>query len=215
MTMPRFLSFSNRFTFCFVLLGAALVSTSTLRAQTTTDSTQTDSASVMSQQVADLQKVVDRWDDAIDQRDQYALELVLAPQFIAISDTGKVNNRDQVISQLVTKDAPRYTLTQKVVSVREVGDVAIVNGTYDRVYEGSRLSRTKARGQKGVFSQAYVRARNSWECINSQRTLVVESTTKTKKKSKDASDERSLHHDLGFRFPGRHHSSSSDTQPQQ
>jgi hypothetical protein len=212
--MPRFLSFFNRFAFCFVLLGAALVSTSTLRAQMTTDSTQTDSASIMSQQVADLQKVVDRWDDAINQRDQYALELVLAPQFIAISDTGEVSNRDQVISQLVTKDAPRYTLNQTVVSVREVGDVAIINGTYNRVYEGSRLSRTKARGQKGIFSQVYVRARNSWECINSQRTLIVESTAKEKKKSKNESDEKPLHHDLGFHFPGVHHSSDNSSQQQ-
>jgi hypothetical protein len=166
----------------------------------------------MSQQVAELQKVADRWDDAIDQHDQYALELVLAPQFISISDMGEVGNRDAVVSKLVMKDAPRYTLAQKVVSVRMVGDVAVVNGTYDRTYQGSRLSRTKMREQKGVFSQVYIRTRNTWQCINSQRTLIVETAAAGKKKSKE-SNEKPLNHDLGFHFPGVHHSSSTDTQP--
>ncbi len=216
MTMPRFLSLRSRFIFCTVLLGAALFFTSNSRAQLAADTTPSDAPSAMSQQVADLQKVVDRWDDAIDQHDQYALELVLAPQFISISDAGEVKNRDQVVSQLVMKDAPRYTLAQKISSVREVGDVAVVNGTYDRTYQGSRLSRTKVRDQKGVFSQVYVRARSSWECINSQRTLIEESAAKTaKKKSKSDSNEKPLNHDLGFRFPGRHHSSDASTPPQQ
>ena len=169
----------------------------------------------MSQQIADLQKVIDRWDDAINQHDQYALELVLAPQFIAISDSGQVEDRDQVVSQMVMKDAPRYTLAQKVTSVRVVGDVAVVNGTYDRVYQGSRLSRTKQKDEKGVFSQVYIRARNSWECVNSQRTLIEGTATSgSKKKSKDESDQKQLNHDLGFHFPGMHHSSNAGSQPQ-
>jgi hypothetical protein len=58
-----------------------------------------------------------------------------------------------------------------------------------------------------------VRARNSWECINSQRTLIVGTGTASgKKKSKDESNEKQLHHDLGFHFPGTHH---SDATPQQ
>lgn len=209
--MPRFLSFSTGMIAGAVLL-CTLSLTTSAHAQLATDSAQTNGTSELSQQVADLQKVVDRWDDAIDQHDQYALELVLAPQFISISDAGEVANRDHVVSQMVTKDAPRYSLAQKVVSVREVGDVAVVNGTYDRTYQGSRLSHTKVRNQRGVFSQVYVRARNSWECINSQRTLIAE-TVGSKKKSKDQTKEKSLGHDLGFHFPGMHHSNDG-SQPQ-
>ncbi len=207
MPMPRLFS-----TFCSVLLCAAFSIPAASLAQLATDTTQSDAVSAMAQQIADLQKVADRWDDAVYQHDQYALELVLAPQFIAISDTGEVKNRDQVVSEMVMKDAPRYALAQKVISVREVGDVAVVNGTYDRTYQGSRLSRTKARDQKGVFSQVYVRARNSWECVNSQRTLITE-TVGSKKKAKGQEEEKPLNHDLGFHFPGIHHS-SDNSQPQ-
>lgn len=215
MTMPRLLSGFDRWMFCSFLLIAALAFPTTSRAQLLTDAGQTGAASQMSQQIADLQKVVDRWDDAIDQHDQYGLELVLAPQFISISDSGEVQDRDEVVSQFVMKDAPHYTLAQKVTSVRIVGDVAVVNGTYDRVYQGSRLSRTKRRDERGVFSQVYIRARNSWECINSQRTLIAGTPTSgNKKKSKEGRDEKSLGHDLGFHFPGMHHSNNAGSQPQ-
>ncbi|MGC1781445.1 MAG: nuclear transport factor 2 family protein [Acidobacteriaceae bacterium] len=210
--MQRFSTFS----LYSILLGAIFVTTSlSAHAQVPTDGGQSNTPSATSPQVAELQKVVDRWNDAIDQHDQYALELVLAPQFIAVTDTGDVKDRDQVVSEMVMKDAARYTLAQKVTSVRLVGDVAVVNGTYDRSFPGSRLSHRKLRNEQGVFSQVYVRARNSWECINSQRTLIAESTVKSdKKKSKDEAREKPLSHDLGFHFPGIHHS-SDNSQPQQ
>jgi hypothetical protein len=200
-----------------ILLGAIVVTISfSAHAQVPSDGGQANVPSADSQQVAELQKIIDRWDDAIGQHDQYALELVLAPQFISVTDTGDVKDRDQVVSEMVMKDAARYTLAQKVTSVRLVGDVAVVNGTYDRSFPGSRLSHRKLRNEQGVFSQVYVRARNSWECINSQRTLIAESTVKSdKKKSKDEAREKPLNHDLGFHFPGIHHSSDTNTQPPQ
>lgn len=215
MTIQRFLSFSRQVILSGLILGLILISSSTLRAQLPMDSNTAESAALMSQQIAELQKVADRWDEAVYQHDQYALELVLAPQFINISDTGEVANRDQQISAMMMKGAPHFSLTQKVVSVRMIGDVAVVNGTYERAYQGNRLSRTKPKTERGVFSQVYVRARNSWECVNSQRTIIQAPTLKDKKKSKNDSAEKSLNHDLGFHFPGLHHNSSSDTQPQQ
>jgi len=173
-----------------------------------------DAASVMAQQIAEIQKVVDRWDDAVYQHDPYALELVEAPQFINISDTGMVTDRDQQVANLVVKGAPHFVLTQKVASVRMVGDVAVVNGTYFRVYKASRLSRTPEKDEKGVFSQVYIRARNTWQCINSQRTLIVEPTLKDKKK-KDASQQKTLSHGLGFNFPGLHKTTSPEPAPPQ
>lgn len=210
MTMPRFPFSIRALSASSIVVAVALLGAAALRAQTTVEQVPESPQSAMATQVTDLQKVADRWDDAIDQHDQYALELVLAPQYISISDTGEVRNRDQVVSDMVAQGAPRYTLAQKVTSVREVGDVAVVNGTYDRTFQGSRLSHTRTHSQQGVFSQVYVRARNTWQCINSQRTLIAAANgASSKKKSKDASGGESLHHDLGFHLPGLHHSDSS------
>ena len=209
--MQRFLSFPRHFILPGLVFGVVLATSSVSRAQLPMDSNAQQSTQQMALEVADLQKVADRWDEAVYQHDQYALELVLAPQFIDISDTGDVTNRDQQIAEMMMKDAPRFQLTQKVVSVRMVGDVAVVNGTYDRVFQGSKLSRTKTKTERGVFSQVYVRARNTWECMNSQRTIIQEPTLKDKKKSDKESTEKPLNHDLGFHFPGMHHSSDSDS----
>jgi len=211
LTMQRFLSFPRHFILSGLVFGVILATSSVSRAQLPMDSNAQQSAQQMALEVADLQKVADRWDEAVYQHDQYALELVLAPQFIDISDTGDVTNRDQQISDMMMKDAPRFQLTQKVVSVRISGDVAVVNGTYDRVFQGSKLSRTKSKTERGVFSQVYVRARNTWECINSQRTIIQEPVLKGKKKSENDATEKPLNHDLGFHFPGMHHNSDSDS----
>jgi len=215
LTMQRFLSFPRHFILPGLVFGVILATSSISRAQLPMESNPQQSAGQMAQQVADLQKVADRWDEAVYQHDQYALELVLAPEYIDISDTGNVTNRDQQISEMMMKDAPRFQLTQKVVSVRMVGDVVVVNGTYDRVFQGSKLSRTKSKTERGVFSQVYVRARNTWECVNSQRTIIQEPMVKGKKKSAKDTTEKPLNHDLGFHFPGLHHSSDSGSQPQQ
>lgn len=194
-----------------ILMGTSLAVYA--QAQASPDTT---APSAEQQQTAAMQKLLDRWDDAVGQRDQYGLELVLAPQFVDITDTGSVLNRDQVVSAMVHKGAERYTLAQKAVNVREVGDVAVVTGTYDREYPGSRLSRVKAKSEQGVFSQVYIRARDSWECINSQRTLIAMTTEKSnkKKKTRYQDKDKPLHHDLGFHFPGLHHSDNTNPTPQ-
>lgn len=215
MTMHWFLPFRRNFILPGLIFGVILATSSISRAQLPMESGAQQSAAQMAQNVAELQKVADRWDEAVYQHDQYALELVLAPQYIDISDTGNVTNRDQQISEMMMKDAPRFQLTQKVVSVRLVGDVAVVNGTYDRLFQGSKLSRIKSKTERGVFSQVYVRARNTWQCINSQRTIIQEPVLKGKKKAASDTTEKPLNHDLGFHFPGLHHSSDSGSQPQQ
>ena len=117
-----------------------------------------------------MQQVEDRWADAVTKRDQYGLELVLAPQFIGISASGDVATRNQQIAHLFVKNAGPDSLEQKVVSVRFVGDVAIVNGTYVMSWKGEKAPVL----EKGIFSHVFEHVRNTWLCLNSQRTVVAE-----------------------------------------
>ena len=120
----------------------------------------------------ELQQVEDHWDDAVSKRDQYALELVLAPQFIGISASGDVTTRNQQIAHLFLKNAEPDSLQQKVVSVRFVGDLAIVNGTYIMTWKGEKAPIL----EKGIFSHVFEHVRNTWQCLNAQRTVVAEET---------------------------------------
>ena len=96
----------------------------------------------------EMQQVEDRWSTAVTKRDQYGMELVLAPQFIGVSATGDVTTRNQQIAALFVKGMPPESLEQKVVSVRFVGDVAIVNGTYVLTWKGEKGPIL----EKGIFS---------------------------------------------------------------
>ena len=149
----------------------------------------------------EMQQVEDRWSDAVTKRDQYGLEMVLAPQFIGISATGDVATRNQQIAQILVKGAGPDSLEQKVVSVRLVGDVAIVNGTYViswKTDKGPVL-------EKGIFSHVFEHLRTNWLCLNSQRTVVAEDSKRVvaqeKPKSKSSDAQLPLHIPLVYKGP--------------
>lgn len=130
----------------------------------------TDETAKTPTQIEEMQKVEDQWSVALAKRDQYGLELVLSPRFVDISANGEVRSRNQEIAYILTKFPDMISLEQKVVSVRMVGDIAVVNGTY--------VLRRRVSGhavdEKGVFSHVFQRNRSTWQCINAQRTIVVE-----------------------------------------
>jgi ketosteroid isomerase-like protein len=148
----------------------------------------------------EMQQVEDRWDDAISNRDQYALELVLAPQFIGISASGDVVTRNQQIAHLFVKNEGPQSLQQKVVSVRLVGDIAIVNGTYVMTWKGEKGPVL----EKGIFSHVFEHQRNSWLCLNSQRTVVAEESrggAAEKPKAKRSNAELPMHVPFVYKGP--------------
>jgi ketosteroid isomerase-like protein len=148
----------------------------------------------------EMQQVEDRWATAITKRDQYALELVLAPQYIGISASGDVTTRNQQIAHLFIKNSGPDSLEQKVISVRFVGEVAIVNGTYVMAWKGEKGPVL----EKGIFSHVFEHVRDNWLCLNSQRTVVAEENkgaTAEKPKAKRSDAELPVHIPLIYKGP--------------
>ncbi len=118
-----------------------------------------------------FQRLEDDWSVALAHKDQYALENLLSPTFVDIAASGAVNTRNQsIVDTLGGVPEPLLSVEQKVVSVRVVSDIAIVEGTYVlRLKQGPRT-----RDERGVFTHVYQRARNLWTCISAQRTAVVD-----------------------------------------
>ncbi len=149
----------------------------------------------------EMQQVEDRWATAVTKRDQYALELVLAPQYIGISAGGDVTTRNQQIAHLFVKNAGPDSLEQKVISVRFVGDVAIVNGTYVMTWKGEKGPVL----EKGIFSHVFEHVHNNWLCVNSQRTVVAEESkgqaSKEKPKARRSDAELPFHIPLVYKGP--------------
>jgi ketosteroid isomerase-like protein len=153
-------------------------------------SEQPGATSAVSPEVAQFQKIEDSWADAVNRRDQYGLELVLSPLFVDISAGGDVTNRNQQVVQVITGEDKTVYLMQKVITVRMLGDIAVVNGTYSWHHKGS----SGPVDEKGVFTHVFERVRNGWLCINSQRTVLrQEPSTKQKKASSSSPAQMPFH----------------------
>lgn len=145
--------------------------------------------STQATEVAQFQKIEDSWADALNRRDQYGLELVLSPLFVDVSATGDVTTRNQQVAQAITTEDKTLSLTQKVITVRMLGDIAVANGTYT-------LHHKVNSGQvddKGVFTHVFERVHGGWACINSQRTLLREDSSVKQKKQSAASASEPFH----------------------
>ena len=126
--------------------------------------------STESPEIHEFQKIEDDWSEAINQRDQFGLELVLSSLFVDVSAVGDITTRNQQLAQLITTEDKTLRLEQRVITVRMLGDIAVVNGTYVLHHKAGSAQ----VDEKGVFTHIYERARDGWLCINSQRTVVRE-----------------------------------------
>jgi len=122
----------------------------------------------LSPEVALFQKIEDSWSDAVNRRDQYGLELVLSPLFVDVSASGDVTTRNQQVALVLSSEDKALYLTQRVITVRMLGDIAVANGTYALHH---KIGPAEV-DEKGIFTQVFERVHNGWLCINSQRTVL-------------------------------------------
>jgi len=130
--------------------------------------------------IAQMQQVEDSFDAAVTKRDQFALENLLARDFVGISAEGEVTTRNQQLSHLFVAGSEPASLTQKVIAARVIGDLAVVNGTYVMEWQGANDQQKVA--EKGVFTHVFRKnSAGNWQCINSQRTVVATEDERKKK----------------------------------
>jgi ketosteroid isomerase-like protein len=138
--------------------------------------------SAESPEIREFQKIEDNWSEAVNQRDQYGLELVLSPLFVDVSASGDITTRNQQLAQLITGEDKTLHYEQRVITVRLLGDIAVANGTYVLHHKVN----TAAVDEKGVFTHVFERLRGGWVCINSQRTVLREDSNAKQKKPSTA-----------------------------
>ena len=168
----------KRFLVCFsavLVLSAASVGQSPAPA---TPPAPTSATSAASPELREFQKIEDSWSVAINDRDQYGLELVLSPLFVDVSASGDITTRNQQVAQVINGEDKTLHLDQRVVTVRMLGDIAVTNGTYALHH---KVGAAEAN-EKGIFTHVYERSHGGWLCINSQRTILREDSSAPKQK---------------------------------
>lgn len=140
-------------------------------------------------EVHEFQTIEDKWDDAVNNRDQYSLELVLSPVFVGIAANGDITTRNQQLAGVISDPDKTAHLQQKVITVRMLGDTAVANGTYMLHHKvGSNQV-----DEKGVFTHVFQRQRNSWVCVNAQQTVLREDGPPGKGKKKNSEGDLPFH----------------------
>jgi ketosteroid isomerase-like protein len=138
-----------------------------------------------SPEVQQFQKLEDLWSAAVNQHDQYGLENVLSPYFVDVAANGDITTRNQQVVQVISTDDKSLWLTQKVITVRMLGDIAVANGTYTLRHRVT----SQPTEEKGVFTQVFERMHGNWVCINSQRTLLRQDQAGKQKKQSSSAEE--------------------------
>ena len=111
--------------------------------------------------------------------------------------TTTVTTRTQQISHMFVAGAEPVSLTQKVISARVIGDVAVVNGTYVMEWQGANDQQKVA--EKGVFTHIFRKnSAGNWQCINSQHTVVA---TEDERKKKAATHTSKSNAELPLHIP--------------
>jgi hypothetical protein len=143
-------------------------------------------------ELTQFQKIEDTWSTAVNSRDQYSLELVLSPLFIDVAASGDITTRNQQLAQVLTGEDKTFYLTQRVITVRMLGDIAVANGAYTLHHKVGSAE----VDEKGVFTHVFERLRGGWICVNSQRTAVVRPPVNGKSKKSSSGTEEPFHFPL-------------------
>lgn len=162
-------------------------------------------ASTNTNEIQEFQAIENKWAQAENKHDQFTLDLVLSPLLVNVAENGDITTHNQQVAQALTNDDKLYFLSQKVVAVRMLGDVAVVNGTYLLRHHINE----KVVTDRGVFTHVYQRQRGGWMCVNAQRTMVAENSDT---KNGHAKGKKSSDAQLPFHIPLFGRSSDKDSQ---
>jgi ketosteroid isomerase-like protein len=119
---------------------------------------------------AKIKAIETSWAEALVKKDQYALDLALAPTYVGISATGEVTTKNQQIAHLFTPNYGVLGYDETITSIRVQGDTAVAQGTYTL----RRRWGNDVQEERGIFTHVYQRVRDTWQCINGQMTVVAQ-----------------------------------------
>ena len=189
-----------------VLFSALLVSCSVVFAQDPAPAAAASAVTTtVSPEIVQFQKIEDNWSSAVNQRDQYSIELVLSPLFVDVSAVGDITTRNQQVANVLSEPDKSAATDMHVITVRMLGDVAVANGTYSftHKFDGKEIE------EKGVFTHVFQRQHGNWVCLNAQRTLLREDPVGKTKAAKNKSQA-----EMPFHIPLFSKSDKSDTSNQ-
>jgi ketosteroid isomerase-like protein len=108
------------------------------------------------------------WNQAVQQQDGAALQMLLAPDLIYIERDGSLMTKAQYISVVQDSTLHPNRIASESMDVHIYGPAAVVTGVY--IETGSKNG--KPYSIRDRFTDTWILRNNSWECVASQSTTI-------------------------------------------
>jgi hypothetical protein len=107
------------------------------------------------------------WNQAVQQKDRGALNMLLGSELLYIEYDGTLMDREAYLASLQSPSIHAARIFSESMNARVFSAAAVVNGVY--LEEGTRDGKPYLLRER--FTDIWVRRKESWVCVSSQSTL--------------------------------------------
>jgi ketosteroid isomerase-like protein len=109
------------------------------------------------------------WNQAVQQKDEAALKLLLGPDLVYVDYDGTMMNKAAYLASVRSQSLHAMRIVSEAMKVSIYGGVAIVNG----VYRENGVKNGKPYSLRERFTDTWVLQHQDWVCVASQSTSLV------------------------------------------
>ena len=120
--------------------------------------------------VKELSRLEDAWAAASAKKDGAAVERMLAPKFLSMSDDGRVMDRATLVQEMKNDKETYVSAINSGYKVQTFGDTAIIIGVFTAVVKAGAGTETR----RWAWTDTWMKQANGqWLCIASQSTRMA------------------------------------------
>jgi ketosteroid isomerase-like protein len=108
------------------------------------------------------------WNQAEQQKDAAALNILLAPELIYVEYDGSLMDKAQYLATIKSPSLHPAHIVDESMTVHFYGDIAVVNG----IYRESGIKAGKPYSLRERFTDTWIHRDGGWMCVASQSTLI-------------------------------------------
>jgi ketosteroid isomerase-like protein len=124
------------------------------------------SASPGSDQIR-LMALENAWNQAVQQKDRIALDMLIGPELVYVDYDGKLMDRAEYLASVQSAELHPERIVNEAMNVHIYGAAAVVNG----VYRENGTKNGKPYSLRERFTDTWLRHGESWVCVASHSTL--------------------------------------------
>lgn len=109
------------------------------------------------------------WNQAVQQKDEAALKLLLGSDLVYVDYDGTIMDKTAYLASVRSQTLHAARIVSEAMKVSVYGGVAIVNG----VYRETGLKNGKPYSLRERFTDTWVLQHQTWVCVASQSTLLA------------------------------------------